>query len=164
MNWLTKLFNRDPNKAKNSFVNRQGTITKTDKVFDAWTSGNLETMLEATKIKTNPIDRHFLLLKIVEETYKLRKNKTEREIFKKFAQQHLDEFPKLSNALKKEFNNQLPNVPTFQKYSKVLTEDYAFKKAINVCKMAIEYNLDDGTISGFQGRIERIKKKEKPSA
>jgi|25_taG_2_1085351.scaffolds.fasta_scaffold29094_1 hypothetical protein len=164
MNWLTKLFNRNQNKGKNSYTIRQGKITQADKVFDAWTSGNLEEMLEATKFKTNPIDRHFLLLKIVEETYKQRKDKTQREIFKKYAQQHLDEFPNLSNSLKKEFDNKLPRVPTFQKYSTVLAEEFEFEKAINVCKMAIDYNLDDGTISGFQGRIKRIKKKKRPSA
>ena len=64
------------------------------------------------------------------------------------------------SALKVEFNT-LPRILTFQYYATILTEDEKYQEAIDVCKKAIEYNLNDGTQSGFEGRIKRIMKKTK---
>jgi len=51
-----------------SFTMRGGKSVPTDAVFDAWASGDLKAMLRALKLRTNLIDRHFLLLGIVEQT------------------------------------------------------------------------------------------------
>lgn len=160
MNWLKKIFGNKKSVKRLSAENTSNTKEQSSIVFDAWTSGDLGEMIRATKSKSNPIDRHFLLLQIVEETYKKRKDIKYREIFKEFAQQHISEFSALSSQLKKEFNNKLPRVPTFQKYSTVLAEDLEFSDAVEVCEMALRIGLDDGTKSGFRGRIERIKKKQ----
>lgn len=141
-----------------SYTLRQGKSVKTDKVFDAWTSGDLKKMLKVVNVQTNPIDRHFLLQSIVSETYKDRKNNNNRELCKKYASLHLEEFENIAPALKEDMG-ELPRVTTFQNYATVLTEDNEYEKAIDVCKKAIQYNLHDGTVAGFEGRIERINKK-----
>jgi hypothetical protein len=128
-------------------------------VFEAWTSGDLSRMLGALDTQTNPVDRHFLLMCIVNETYRLRSDFKMAEKCLEVAQMHLDYFPVIAPALKREFDDILPRVSTFQHYATVLTERGEFDLAIKVCETAIVYGLDDGTKGGYRGRIERIKKK-----
>ena len=157
MNWLKKVFSKS--KVEDSFTVRQGRVVKTDESFNAWTSGDFNRMIRAAKKRTNPVDRHFLLSQIVEETYRKRNENEMRRLCKEFSEKHINEFPGLLPYLKKEFDNKLPRIPTFQKYSTILTEDRQFQEAIEVCEMAMKNGLDDGTKSGFRGRIEKIKKK-----
>ena len=159
MKWLKSLFKKEESEENiESFVIRQSKHIPTDKVFDAWSSGELKRMIDAAKIKTNLVDRHFLLQAIVAETYKLRKDSKYRNLCVSFAEMHLDEFDKIAPALKADMGGVLPRVTTFQYYATVLTEQGESEKAISVCQIAISYGLKNGTKSGFQGRIERIKK------
>lgn len=147
-------------KSKNEqYTYRQGELVPVDDAFQAWTSGDLDKMLKATSIKTNLIDRHHLLQSIVAETFKLRKEKKYRMLCIDYAEKHLEELPSILLALKEDLPDMLPRVTTFQNYATVLTENGEFEKAIEVCKKAISYGLNDGTQTGYEGRIERIKKK-----
>lgn len=160
MNWITSLLRK--NKQTNdteTFVFRQGKHILADETFNAWTSGDLDKMLKASELDTNPIDRHFLLQSIVTETYKLRKEEKYRDLCIEYAEKHLEEFDKIATALKEDMDGVLPRVTTFQNYSTLLSELGDYERAISVCEVAISYGLADGTKSGFQGRIERIKKK-----
>ena len=74
------------------YTYRQGELVPVDDVFRAWTSGDLDKMLKAVNIKTNLIDRHFLLQSIVAEAYKLRKEDKYRKICIKYSKMHLFEF------------------------------------------------------------------------
>jgi hypothetical protein len=135
-----------------------------DSVFRAWTSGDLSKMVRELETDTNPIERHFLLLNIEELAYKERKTDPEkRELFRHVAETHIAEFPVLARALRKDMKSSggegLPSVPTFKKYATVLTEDGEYEKAISVCKKAISHGLRDGTKAGWEGRMERIRKK-----
>lgn len=140
------------------YTSRLGKFVETDAVFDAWTSGDLRLMLSVLDLKTNLIDRHYLLQCIVERTYKLRKDDSMRKKCKEICEVHIGEFSEIAPALKRELKF-LPHVSTFQYYATVLTEDNEFEKAIKVCRMAMAYGLNDGTKSGFEDRIARIKKK-----
>lgn len=159
MKWLMKLFGG--NKEKNTgIVFRQGKAIATDDSFSAWTSGDLDKMLVAAKKDTNPIDRHFLLQSIVSETYKRRDERKYRDLCIEFSEKHIGEFKNdIGKALKVDFGGEFPRISTFQHYATLLTELGDYDKAIEVCKIAISYNLDDGTKSGYEGRIERIEKK-----
>lgn len=120
---------------------------------------DLNDLIKSSELKKTPVDRHFLLLTIVEETYKLRKEEKYKNLCIKFSEKHLDEFPSISKELKDEFDGSLPRVPTYQYYATLLTEIGEFEKAISVCQKAITFGLDDGTKGGYEGRIERITKK-----
>ena len=124
----------------------------------AWSSGEMKRMLAATSYSTNPVDRHFLLLNIVKQAYKGRKEPEMRRLFRKYAALHLQEFPEIKPHLIKDMG-MLPRVSTYQNFATVLTEDGAYAEAVAVCKAAIELELEDGTQSGFEGRIARIRKK-----
>jgi len=150
------------NQSRNfeQYTIRDGQLTKADNVFLAWTSGDLPKMVAALDLKTNPIDRHYLLLNIVEQAYKQRRsNPSMRDLCLHVSKIHLQEFDELSVALQKSTNGLLPRVPTFQYYATMLVEAGEFDQAIDVCQMALSFDLGDGTQSGFKGRIERIKNK-----
>jgi hypothetical protein len=117
-------------------------------------------MLRALATSTNPVDRHFLLLTIVQQAYRNRNDPEIRSIFLKHARQHVDEFSGLADPLKREFDGKLPRVPTFEYLATVLVEEGQYDDAIAVCQKALSFGLDDGTKSGFEGRIERITKKQ----
>ncbi len=82
-----------------------------------------------------------------------------RTICHQVAQIHIKEFPNIKPALEKDLGT-LPRVPTFQQYATILTEEERFSEAIAVCEAAIKFGLSDGTKGDFQGRLEKIKKKE----
>ncbi|MGE4193397.1 MAG: hypothetical protein AB7E51_08415 [Pseudodesulfovibrio sp.] len=127
-------------------------------VFDAWTSGDLKQMLDAVDLKVNLIDRHHLLQCIVSETYRQRKDDVMRQKCIEISKIHIAEFPQIAQTLRREHKT-LPHISTFQHYATVLTENGNYDEAISVCNTALGYELHDGTQSGFEGRIERIKKK-----
>jgi len=145
--------------SQKQYVERNGRLTEADGVFDAWTSGDLKAMIAQLKQKTTLVDRHFLLMNIVDQAYRNRDDKEMRTICHQVAQMHIKQFPKIKPALKRDIGI-LPRVPTFKHYATVLTEEERYSEAIAVCESAIKFGLSDGTKSDFQGRIERIKKKE----
>lgn len=141
-----------------SWVLRGGKSVPADEVFAAWTAQDLPRMLSALELKTNAIDRHFLLMGIVSETYKHRGDPEMAQICSRVAEMHIAEFPQIARPLKSDMDGILPRVTTFQHYATLLTEQSRFDRAIEVCETAIRFGLHDGTKSGFEGRIERIKK------
>lgn len=147
-------------KSHSGYTIRGGQLTPTDQAFDAWTSRDLTKMRAALNTKTNLVDRHFLLMTLVDETYKRRKEDMEaKELCEKVAEQHLEEFPNIKLALVESFSGVLPRVTTFQKYATLLTEQGQYRRAVEVCEIAMSHGLHDGTKGGFEGRIARIKKK-----
>lgn len=128
-----------------------------DEVFYATFSDDLNKMLKVVDVKTTPLNRHFLLQTIVNQTYKLRKADKYRDMCLKYAEQHLNEFDEIIPILLSK--GQPTRVSTFQHYSTILTEIEKFENAIKVCEIAISYGLKDGTKGCYLGRIERIKKK-----
>lgn len=147
-------------KISKRFITRLGKEVEPDVVFDAIGSKNMDDMLKVLHVKTNPIDRHFLLLNIVILSYKSREEKRMRELCRTISEIHIKEFTDIAPFLKEEMGGSLPHVPTFQHYATLLTEDGEFGKAIDVCNTAISFGLHDWTKADYAGRVERIKKKQ----
>lgn len=128
-------------------------------------SGSLQRMIAAVSYRTNPVDRHFLLQDIVGLAYKQRTDPEMRALCRQYSQMHIAEFPMLAAPLRGMVGGFLPSVPTFKHYATVLTEDGEYERAIEICRLAIKYKVDevisDGTKSGYAGRIARIEKKMK---
>lgn len=140
-------------------------IRSANEIYFAWTSGDLQRMLKVIHLETNAIDRHFLLSSIVQQTYILRKNKEMNNICKDIAEQHMRELPNLLPIITKEIgvNGTPPHIPTLQYLSTILTEENNFAGAIDICQKGIDLGLHDNTVSGFAGRISRIRKKVQPA-
>lgn len=162
MSFLKRLFCLEDTQAskapRNSFTIRSGRSEKTDVVFDAWTSGGLDEMLSVLNVKTHMIDRHHLLQSIVKLTYKERSDQFKRKLCKEISELHIREVQLHFKKIAKEVGT-IPSVPTFKYYATLLTEDGEHDEAISVCEIAIKLGIPDNTASGFEGRIERIKKK-----
>lgn len=156
MGFLDKLFS-GKNEVK-SYHTRGGALVESDDRHQAAFSGDFNRMLKQLYNKGDPIDTHFLYLGLVGQTYSRRKEPKARELFKKLAIEHVEAFDTICRPLMNEFNI-LPRVPTFQYLATVYTEDGEYEKAIEVCEKAIAFGLNDGTKGGYEGRIERIKKK-----
>lgn len=140
------------------YVTRLGRNVLADEVFFAWTSGDLERMLLARSLQTNPIDRHFFLLGIVQATYGRRREGEMRRRCRETAARHIAEFPSILRPLVEDVGL-LPHVPTFEQFATVLTEDGEFDATVAVCEQVLAFGLHDGTKGDYQGRIERIRKK-----
>ena len=142
------------------YILRNGKPREADSVFDAWTSGDLPAMMAQLDQKTTLVDRLFVLMNIVDGTYRHRNDPKMRAACHKVAKIHIEEFPKIKPALTR-FLGVLPRVATFQQYATVLTEEQRFKEVIAVCESALKFALSDGRKGDFEGRIERIKKRQR---
>ncbi|RYD83976.1 MAG: hypothetical protein EOP84_06780 [Verrucomicrobiaceae bacterium] len=169
MRWLRKLFSspsvgssHQPTQPapvlQGVTITRGGKEIEADEVFAAANSQDLPRMLAAAELQTHPVDRHFLLQNIVGLAYKNRKDPRSRHLCIDYAQLHISEFPAIKPHLAKEMGGTLARVSTFQKLATVFTEDRRFAEAIAVCEQALSFGLNDGTQSGFEGRITRIRK------
>jgi len=127
-------------------------------------SGELDELTAATAEKASAIDRHMLLERIAELSYKRRAESKMKTILLKFGRMHLDEFPDLWPALETEAGEKPNYVATFKLLAMAFEEDGRYDDAIRVCEMALEYDLDDGTKTGFEGRIGRLRKKQDSEA
>jgi hypothetical protein len=115
-------------------------------------------MRRAMSVRTNPIDRHFLLMGIVQQSYKRRDEPTMRRICRETGQLHLREFETIAPALKREMGGFMPRVPTFQLLAILLAKDGDLEGAIQVCDQALRWEIRDGTQRGFDVRRERLRK------
>jgi hypothetical protein len=141
------------------YILRGGKHIRAGETHFAAFSNDLDRMLAAIDIQGGHIiDRHFLLLNIVNICYAKRDDEKFRKIAMSVADIHISEMRSIVNYfIKKE--KFVPRITTFQHYATILTENGEYDKAISVCGKAIELDLHDNTISGFEGRIERIKNK-----
>jgi hypothetical protein len=141
-----------------SYVTRQGKLIPADEAFHAWNSGDLKRMIAALDAPTNPVDRHFLLMRVCQQAYRLRdSDPAMRTLARRVGLQHVQEFEDLRRPLVRDLGV-LPQVPTFQNLCTLLAEDGEYQMAIDVCKKAIGFRLSDGTKGGFRARIARLQR------
>lgn len=128
-------------------------------MLPAWDADELLQMLRSFEQELQPFDRHLLLERIVDVTYKHRKaSSTIRDLCECVAWVHFDEFPSLLDHIPKYVDGRIYPPKTFPKLATILTEKGAFDLAVMVCEKAIAWELEDGTKSGYEGRIQRIEK------
>jgi hypothetical protein len=130
-----------------------------DEVFHAWMSADLPRMLAARALKSNPIDRHFLLQGIVKATYATRSDSKMRQLCIESGRAHLGELATIVRALKAEFQGELPRVPAEAWLATALAEIGKIDEAVTVCETAASLGIFDGTKAGYLGRAERLRKK-----
>jgi hypothetical protein len=137
-------------------IERMGQWVDADEAFEAWTSADLARMLAARSVHTNPIDRHFLLQSIVKETYRLRSDTQMRFLCIETGMTHLSEFSTIAPALRADFDGSLPRVSSFAWLATALAEADRVEEAVQVCGIAADFGLEDGTKAGYLGRAGRL--------
>jgi hypothetical protein len=134
--------------------------TKADPIKEALDSNDLKQLLAVADEVQDPVDRHLVLSKIIDQTYKKRSEAAMRPILLEKGRQYLALFPSLYPTLKAEFGDSVYQIPVFKQMAIALDEDGEYNKAIGICRTAIKYDMEDGTKTGYSGRIERIQKKK----
>jgi hypothetical protein len=129
-----------------------------DAARDAWESGSIHVMQAALALKPGAVQRHFLLQELVQQTYRRRKEPAMAALCRSTAETYLAEFPALYPALVEDWRGAPVVISVFQQLATLLTEQGDYARAIQVCELALAKGLYDGTVSGFEGRIARIKK------
>ena len=145
-------------------VNGRGSPIYTE-VKEASCSNDLPRMLRAMEIPADPVERHFLLQNIVGYTYKLRHDDPEmRKLCERVGRQHLNEFGAIVSGFRGELGGLPPFVPSFRDLATVLAENGDYDDAVKVCEDALCFGAGDGTVSGYEGRIQRIRKQQQTKA
>ena len=118
---------------------------------------------EAEKQADNPIDLHFCYNKQIELTYKLREEPSylNRCVF--YCIKDIELYPVFSKAWDERFGGDAYSlrIPSFERLAIIHEKQGQIEEAIKVCEAAIEYGLKDDTKGGFEGRLEKLKKKLK---
>lgn len=109
--------------------------------------------LNQVQVQEASIDRYKTVMKLVNRCYKQRKDISYHEVAISLALVFLDTVASLDTASKKELKGK-----EFMQLAMLLAETSKPELAIKVCHKALSYGLTDGTVSGFEGRIERIEK------
>lgn len=141
-----------------TFKFRDGRAIEADEAYYAWISRDIDRLVAATRLKTHSVDRHHVLMALVGETYKRRTQPRMADLCVSTAEAYLLEFAGLMKPLTDNANGIMPNVPIFQQYATLLTEQGNFTRAIEVCRIAMDFGLADGTKGGFESRIKKIEK------
>lgn len=121
------------------------------------------------------IDRHYQLLEYIQNYYKngdynqcIKYCLEDIQNYLKFKEAYTaNEIDLRTNTITGEVDGGftekdviMPRIVSFETLVKIYDKQGLYDQAIEVCKLAIEYNIDDGTKGGFQGRIERLEKKK----
>ena len=112
--------------------------------------------------------KHFLLNKLIDYYYGLREQQNDAlEVCISYCEESIEMTPKVLKQMEYEHKEIFeydhdfvpPSIPAFKRLAIIYENQGNYDKAINVCQKAIDLGLKDGTKSGFEGRIERLKKK-----
>lgn len=131
-----------------------------DRISDAVADGDLQEMVRLLGKTDTPMDRHHLLSALVGKAYAERIQPDMRKQLYEYGQIYTDEFDEIHPHLKDTGENGDVNAPVFKCMAIAMEEDMKFEEALALCQRALDYNLVDGTKTGYEGRIKRIRRKQ----
>lgn len=112
---------------------------------------------KALELNPDPVDEHFIYNTAIKLYYKQRDQRPDAlEKCKQHCERDIELFPKFMEAYD---DDTPPRIPAFQQLAIILEKEGKYDEAIEVCEKALEYGLKDGTKGGFEGRIEKYRKK-----
>ncbi|KOP64400.1 hypothetical protein AMS62_03365 [Bacillus sp. FJAT-18019] len=112
--------------------------------------------------ESDPYQLHFSYNKFIKLFDKHRQTDPENEKrLMQICKLDIELFPKFREAwfTQNPTYNFLPRVPSFQKLIQIYERNLQIEEAVDICKLAIHYNLDDGTKGGYAGRLQKLEKK-----
>jgi hypothetical protein len=108
----------------------------------------------------DPLERHRIYTQGIDLAYR-EKNSGDSAMRKKaksFAQSYVGEFHRFKDVVFKDLGDSR-NVTVFKQLAILYEDDQEYDKALSLCNQALLLDLKDGTKTGYQGRIDRLKKK-----
>ncbi|MGL4714034.1 MAG: hypothetical protein ACRCWP_16215 [Shewanella sp.] len=121
----------------------------------AWANVTLVRAFDAYQVATSTIERYTALQNMVGECYKQRKSADYLNYGAQLAQEYIALF---QAACAEQGKDTELNSSGFLHLATLLNDTQAFDAAIVVCRKALAFGLSDGTVTGFEGRINRIEK------
>jgi tetratricopeptide (TPR) repeat protein len=82
------------------------------------------------------------------------------EIFIRFARAHFESAPEMISALKKAGLWAPEAISSAKLLAIALEQQGDYDDAIDICRRALDLGLEDGTKTGFEGRIRRLEKRK----
>jgi|GEM_PF-3483107 hypothetical protein len=112
---------------------------------------------------TDPGERHRLYTRQIETAYRNRRN-TEEDLntAMTLSLRYVKEFDSLKPAVLDTMEEGDRVVPVFRMLAIMLEEAGAYDQAVDICRQAQAHGIEDGTRTGFEGRIRRLMKKKEP--
>jgi hypothetical protein len=135
----------------------QGTSDE-ERVEEALASGDLSVMETVLQETDDSIQRNLLLNRLVAGHYRLRSEPEHREAFYRVAHAQIDEASAILNAFDVTGRPRPDRIEAFKSIAIALDEDERYDEAVAICEKALSLGLEDGTKTGFKGRIARLKK------
>jgi hypothetical protein len=143
---------------------------------DVYALSDLDEMISVEETKKHVgVERHYLLLGIVEAAKKRSRQQARQEalsILERYAQMHVAEFPALAQELIRSSaigepgdedymppEETLPNVPTFKIFADYLSELGRYREAISVVREAVKYPFPEHMLDGLRRSLALIHKR-----
>jgi tetratricopeptide (TPR) repeat protein len=159
----TKGARRARRKGDKSIDAAQKRISSKERVEQALMSGNVDDMISTLDKTQDPILRNALLGQIITEYYRQRADADAKEAFYRFANLHVEEIPGVLEALEKNGQERPERIETLKMIAIAMEQDGRFDEAIEMCQKALSFGLQNGTKTGFEGRIDRITRRRDES-
>jgi hypothetical protein len=133
----------------------------TDEQFDSLiVEKEPKKMAAALKQVSHPLHRHQLLTALIRHYYPKRDQAQARTHLYQYGKVYLAEFKGLAPSLKKEAAPEQAEAPALKCLAIAMEEDHRFDEALDICRTAQQWNIEDGTKTGYAGRMRRIQKKQ----
>jgi hypothetical protein len=116
--------------------------------------GSIEQLL----VSSDALERHTLFNNLCENAYSGRLYPSCREVLVAAAQAHITEYPFLLELSDENDYDKLINANSFKRYCMHLSEIGDIQGAIEVCQKALDLHIEDGTTSGYAGRMNCLLK------
>lgn len=105
----------------------------------------------------NVEDKHFYLLQIIKFYYHPKSPEIYNpELVKKYTYEDIEIFTNNVEVFKS--HGTIAKNPSFKILVLILEKEKNYKEAIKISELALKYEQDDGTKSGFEGRIKKLNK------
>tara|TARA_R110000796_G_scaffold122229_10_gene236606 strand:- start:7413 stop:8285 length:873 start_codon:yes stop_codon:yes gene_type:complete len=136
----------------------QGLSLNLNRVEGDWASESFLQQIDAANNANDLQSQHNGLASVINHCYKMRKQADYCQYGAALQLTYLDLYRSLHQQYVSQKSTDEIKSPAFMQLSTLLNDVGQFDEAIKVCEQALEYQLTDGTVTGFEGRIKRIEK------
>lgn len=133
-------------------------VSDGERVEAALASADLSVMEAVLQETEDPIHRNLLLNRLVAGHYRSRSEPEHREAFYRVARIQIEEASTILDAVEAMGRPRPDHIEAFKSIAIALDEDKRYDEAIAISEQALSLGLKDGTKTGFEGRITRLKK------
>ncbi|MFO7884086.1 MAG: hypothetical protein R6U68_04625 [Desulfobacteraceae bacterium] len=149
----------DPITGEEAQGNEQQPSQKDEKKWETEHSSQEDE--KTLETESDPWQRHLIYVHEIENAYRNRRSSMDDRIKAiDLSTQYIAEFDSLKPAVFENIQEDPRIIPVFKMLTIMYEEEEVFDQAIDICRTALAHGIEDGTKTGFEGRIERLMKKQ----